>query len=80
MLGGLQQAVRSKDDDAVASAAHTFEGALLAISAKPAANAAAKLERAALDNDRRGIATESRDLEADLDELCTALLAVTEGV
>jgi signal transduction histidine kinase/CheY-like chemotaxis protein len=80
MLGGLQQAVRSKDDSAVASAAHTFEGALLAISAKPAADSAAKLERAALDNDRRGIATESKDLEADLDELCTALLAVTEGM
>ena len=80
MLGGLQQAVRAKDDSAVAFAAHSFEGALLAISAQPAANAAAKLERAALDNDRRGIATESKDLEADLDELCTALLAVTEGV
>jgi signal transduction histidine kinase/CheY-like chemotaxis protein len=80
MLGGLQQALRSKDDSAVASAAHTFKGALLAISAKPAADAAAKLERAALDNDRRGIATESKDLEADLDELCTALLAVTEGL
>jgi len=79
MLGGLQQALRLKDDSAVASAAHTFEGALLAISAKPAADAAAKLERAALDNDRRGIATESKDLEAGLDELCTALLAVSEG-
>jgi CheY-like chemotaxis protein len=80
MLGGLQEALRSKDDSAVASAAHTFSGALLAISAMPAADAAAKLERAALDNDRRGIASESKDLEADLDELCTALLAVTAGV
>jgi CheY-like chemotaxis protein len=80
MRGGLQQALRSKDDSAVASAAHAFEGALLAISAKPAADAAAKLERAALDNDGPGIAIESKDLEADLDELCTALLEVTEGV
>ena len=80
MRGGLQVAMRAGDADGVASAAHTFKGALLAISANPAAASAAKLELAARANDRPAMTIQSKDLEAELDSLCAALLVVTEGV
>jgi signal transduction histidine kinase/DNA-binding response OmpR family regulator len=80
MLDALRDGLRAGDADAVAAAAHTFKGALLAIAAGPAATVAAKIEHAAEADDHSAMASETRDLEGELDELCTALLAVTEGV
>jgi signal transduction histidine kinase/CheY-like chemotaxis protein len=77
MLDDLRTARRAGTGGAVALAAHTLKGALLAISAAPAADIAARLERAARSQNHSATESESRDLEVALDVLCTDLLAVT---
>ena len=80
MLASLQAAIRARDFDAISASAHTLKGALLAISAKPAADIAARLEHAARSRDRSVVEIGTRDLEAELETLRTALSAVTEPV
>jgi HPt (histidine-containing phosphotransfer) domain-containing protein len=80
LLDMLRTALRARAFDAAALAAHSFRGALLALAAAPAADAAARLEHAALSHDITVIEVESHALESELDTLCTSLVGVTEVV
>jgi HPt (histidine-containing phosphotransfer) domain-containing protein len=78
MLAALRTALRAHAFDAVALAAHTLKGALLAIAAGPAAAIATRLEHVAVGGDRPAIEAESEALESAIDGLCTVLVGVTE--
>ncbi len=75
LLGALRESVRAGSAKDLAFSAHTLKGALLAVSADRAGEAASKLEQMGRDGDLSGAGPVRDELEAELEALGPELMA-----